>query len=64
MVTIFDNRKIKRIETLPHGNTLMILWLKLLCLAGSINDEGKVYFTRDIPYTSRPWPASCGSRCP
>ena len=50
---IFDNRKIRQIETLPDGNAVIVLWLKLLCLAGSINDSGAVYFTKEIPYTEQ-----------
>lgn len=48
---IFDNRKIKQIEALPDGDAIIVIWLKLLCLAGTINDGGLVYFTREIPYT-------------
>lgn len=48
---IFDNRKIKQIETLPDGDTILVIWLKLLTLAGNINDSGLVYFTKEIPYT-------------
>ena len=50
---IFDNRKIRQIETLPDGNAVIVVWLKLLCLAGSINDCGMVYFTKEIPYTDQ-----------
>ena len=50
---IFDNRKIRQIETLPDGNAVIVLWLKLLCLAGSINDSGAIYFTKEIPYTEQ-----------
>ena len=50
-VDIWDNRKIRQIETLPDGDTVLVIWLKLLTLAGNINDGGLVYFTRDIPYT-------------
>lgn len=50
---IFDNRKIRQIETLPDGNAVIVVWLKLLCLAGSINDSGAVYFTKEIPYTEQ-----------
>lgn len=48
---IFDNRKIRQIESLPDGDAIVIIWLKLLCLAGNINDNGIVYFTKEIPYT-------------
>lgn len=50
---IFDNRKIRQIESLPDGDGMLVIWLKLLCLAGSINDGGLVYITRDIPYNEQ-----------
>lgn len=50
---IFDNRKIKQIEAMPEGYTIIVIWLKLLCLAGSINDCGSIYFTNEIPYTEQ-----------
>ena len=48
---IFDNRKIRQIEMLPEGDSIIVIWVKLMCLAGVVNDGGLVYFTRDIPYT-------------
>lgn len=50
---IFDNRKIKQIEKMPDGDAIIVIWLKLLILAGDVNDGGAVYFTRDIPYTDQ-----------
>lgn len=50
---IFDNRKIKQIESLPDGDTIIVIWVKLLCLAGDVNDSGMVYFTKEIPYTDQ-----------
>lgn len=50
---IFDNRKIKMIESLPEGYAVIVVWLKLLCLAGNINDTGMIYFTKEIPYTDQ-----------
>lgn len=50
---MFDNRKIKQIECLPDGYAIIVIWMKLLCLAGNINDSGMVYFTKDIPYTEQ-----------
>lgn len=50
---MFDNRKIKQIETLPEGDAILVIWLKLLTLAGNVNDSGLVYFTKDIPYTDQ-----------
>jgi len=48
---IFDDEKIKIIEDLPDGDTILIVWLKLLTLAGKKNDSGLIYITRDIPFT-------------
>ena len=48
---IFDNRKIKQIEAMPKGEAIIVIWIKLICLAGVINDGGRIYFTDDIPYT-------------
>lgn len=45
------NRKIKQIELMPEGDTILVIWLKLLLLAGNINDGGFVYLTPEIPYT-------------
>lgn len=50
---IFDNRKIRMIEGMPDGDALVVIWLKLLVLAGNTNDGGYVYFTKDIPYTEQ-----------
>lgn len=46
-----DNRKIKQIRRLPEGDTLALMWVFLMCLAGATNDEGMVYFTPEIPFT-------------
>lgn len=50
---IFDNRKIKQIERLPDGDSLIVIWLKILVLAGATNDNGMIYFTPEIPYTDQ-----------
>lgn len=50
---LFDNRKIRQIEALPDGDSIIVIWVKLLCLAGNINDSGLVYFTKEIPYTEQ-----------
>lgn len=50
---IFDNEKIRIIESMPEGDSIIVIWFKILVLAGNINDNGFVYFTRDIPYTDQ-----------
>ena len=49
-VDIFNNRKIRQIESMPNGDGIIAVWLKILCLAGTVNDSGMIYLTRDIPY--------------
>ncbi len=48
---IFDDEKIRVIEKMPEGDTMLVIWLKLLVLAGKKNDSGLVYLTENIPYT-------------
>ena len=45
------SRKLKQIEQMKGGDTIIVVWIKLLCLAGSVNDGGMVYVTPDIPFT-------------
>ena len=40
---IWNNKKIKQIEALKNGDTYIVIWLKLLTLAGTINDNGYIY---------------------
>ena len=46
-----SSRKIKQIEVMPEGDTILVIWLKLLLLAGNVNDRGAIYITPEIPYT-------------
>lgn len=47
---LFVNRKIKQIERRKDRSEIEIIWIKLLILAASINDSGKIYITYKIPY--------------
>jgi len=48
---IFNNRKIKQILKMPEGDAIVVIWMELLCLAGTINEDGFMVLTRDLPYT-------------
>lgn len=50
---VFNNRKIRLIESMPDGDTIIVIWFKLLMLAGEINDEGNIYFTKELAYTDQ-----------
>lgn len=46
-----DSRKLKQIRKLPDGDSIALLWVFLMCLAGKVNENGLIYFTPEIPYT-------------
>ena len=37
---IFDDEKILLIESLPDSDSIIVIWFKLLCLAGKMNNSG------------------------
>lgn len=48
---VFDDEKILLIETLPEKDSLIVIWFKLLCLAGKQNNSGVFMFSNKMPYT-------------
>ena len=48
---IFDDEKILLIESLPDADSLIVIWFKLLCLAGKQNNGGVFLINGRIPYT-------------
>jgi predicted phage replisome organizer len=50
---IFDDEKIKFIETMPDSDTIIVIWFKLLAMAGRSNNEGYIMLTETIPYTQQ-----------
>lgn len=48
---IFDDEKMLLIESLPSADSIMVVWFKLLCLAGKTNNSGVFIFNERIPYT-------------
>lgn len=50
---IFDDEKILLIETLPEADSIIVIWFKLLCLAGKQNNSGVFVMNGKIPYTDK-----------
>lgn len=50
---IFDDEKILLIESLPDANAIIVVWFKLLCLAGKMNNSGVFVMTNRIAYTDK-----------
>ena len=47
---IFDDEKILLIESMPEADSIIVIWFKLLCLAGRQNNNG-VFMMGRIAYT-------------
>lgn len=47
---IFDDEKIMLIESMPDADTIIVIWFKLLCLAGKTNTMGVLLMNDRIPY--------------
>ena len=48
---IFDDEKVKIIDTLPDNDAILVIWFKLLTLAGKVNEEGYLFLNSKTPYT-------------
>lgn len=50
---IFDDEKVLLIETLPEADSIIVIWFKLLCLAGKQNNSGVFTMSNGLPYTEQ-----------
>lgn len=57
---LFENRKIKYLLNHPKGAELVLLWVHLLCAAGTVNDGGRVYISQNVMYTPQSLAADFG----
>ena len=48
---IFDDEKILMIESLPNADNIIVIWFKLLCLAGKSNNSGVFLMNDKIAYS-------------
>jgi predicted phage replisome organizer len=51
LTDIFADDKIKIIQSMPEGDSLLVMWFKVLSQAGRTNDGGYIYLRKNIPYT-------------
>lgn len=49
--SMFDDEKIRVIERMPEADTILVIWLKLLTMAGKVNAGGFIMLTETVPYT-------------
>lgn len=48
---IFDDEKTLLIESMPESDSIIVIWFKLLCMAGKMNNNGVFVMNNRIPYT-------------
>lgn len=48
---IFDDEKIKIIDTMPDRDAVIVVWFKLLALTGKKNNGGLLFMSSRMPYT-------------
>lgn len=48
---MFDDKKIRMIEIMPEADAILIVWIRLITMAGECNSNGYIYFTESKPYT-------------
>lgn len=50
---IFEDEKILLIESLPEADSIIVIWFKLLSLAGKVNNSGVFIMNDKIAYTEK-----------
>ena len=48
---MFEDEKISFIETLPEADSILVIWIRLLSMAGRLNCNGWIFLTEKIPFT-------------
>jgi len=48
---MFEDEKIDYIESMPEADTILLIWVRLLTMAGKSNMGGYILLTEKIPYT-------------
>ena len=50
-IDMFDDEKIKIVQSMPDGDALLVVWIRLIALAGKCNANGLVLVDDEFPYT-------------
>ena len=48
---MFNDEKIRLIESMPDADSVLVIWIKLLVQAGRTNANGYIFLNENIPYT-------------
>lgn len=50
-VDTFDDEKIKIIQSMPEGDAILVIWIRIIALAGKCNAKGLVLIEDEFPYS-------------
>lgn len=50
-VDMFDDEKIKIIQSMPEGDAILVIWIRIIALAGKCNAKGFVLIEDEFPYS-------------
>lgn len=50
-IDMFDDEKIKIIQSMPEGDAILVTWIRIIALAGKCNSNGLVLVEDEFPYT-------------
>lgn len=50
-IDMFDDEKIKIIQSMPEGDAILVIWIRLIALAGKCNANGFVLVEDEFPYS-------------
>lgn len=50
-IDMFDDEKIKIIQSMPEGDSILVIWIRLIALAGKCNSNGFVLVEDEFPYS-------------
>ena len=50
-VDMFDDEKIKIIQSMPEGDAILVIWIRIIALAGKCNEKGLVLIEDEFPYS-------------
>lgn len=50
-IDMFDDEKIKIIQAMPEGDAILVVWIRLIALAGKCNTDGLVLIEDEFPFT-------------
>lgn len=50
-IDMFDDEKIKIIQSMPDGDAILVIWIRLIALAGKCNANGFILVDDEFPYS-------------